>query len=260
MVESDKIILVLAILFTSGYACLPNRRLYWENSNDVHNVAISSAMTVNRFEEILRYMHVSDNNNLEMNEKIAKVRPLFNMLNDRFLAHFPISENLSIDESMVPYFGCHGCKQFIHGKPICFGYKVWCLNTSGGYMIQCDPYQGATEGGYTHPELGLGGSVVMDLLADLPHHSFKLYIDNIFASLKLVDALSQKNIGVVGTIRIEQCPVQSADTMKKQPRGTYDYRYDQAGCLSVVRWNDNSVVTLASNFVGVNPQCVARRW
>ena len=48
-----------------------------------------------------------------------------------------------IDESMIPYFGRHGAKQFISGKPIRFGYKMWALTTPSGYLSQIEPYQGA---------------------------------------------------------------------------------------------------------------------
>jgi len=36
-------------------------------------------------------------------DKFAKVRPLINSLNDSFLQHFPITQQLSVDESMIPY-------------------------------------------------------------------------------------------------------------------------------------------------------------
>ncbi|KAF2888262.1 hypothetical protein ILUMI_17911, partial [Ignelater luminosus] len=48
----------------------------------------------------------------------------------------PVSEDMSIDESMIPYFGRNGCKQFIRGKPIRFGYKAWVLaQPSGANLI-----------------------------------------------------------------------------------------------------------------------------
>ena len=43
---------------------------------------------------------------------------------------------------MFPYFGKHGSKQYIHGKPIKFGYKMWVIATLGGYVIQFYPYHG----------------------------------------------------------------------------------------------------------------------
>ena len=39
----------------------------------------------------------------------------------------PLDQNLSIDEVMIPYFGRHGTKQFIRGKAIRYGFKLWGL-------------------------------------------------------------------------------------------------------------------------------------
>ena len=97
----------------------------WENNPDVRNEAVSSAMCRNRFYEIMRYLHLADNTQVDRRDKCAMVRPLIRGLNDRFLSAFPVEQKLSIDESMIPYFGRHEAKQFIRGKPIQFGFKVW---------------------------------------------------------------------------------------------------------------------------------------
>ena len=141
---TDDLRLFLAILFTSGYCVLLSRRMQWECSPDVLNEAISKAMPRNRFEEILRFIHLANSNALDSSDKSVKVRPPFNFLNDSFLQHFPITQQLSVAESLIPYFGHHSAKQFIRGKPIRFGYKVWCLTTQLGsrILIQFNPYQG----------------------------------------------------------------------------------------------------------------------
>ena len=128
-------------------------------------------------------LHVADNGNLAPGDRMAKVRPLFTMLNEKFLSAFPYHRHLSVDESMVPYFGRHSAKQFIRGKPVRFGFKVWSLNTPLGYCIQLDPYQGA---GVTDSQLGLGGSVVMKLVNTLPTDSYVLFFDNFFTGFKLL--------------------------------------------------------------------------
>ena len=51
--------LFIAILFNSGYPPLPRRRLYWEQSPDVQNTAVSNAITRNRFEELMANVHVT---------------------------------------------------------------------------------------------------------------------------------------------------------------------------------------------------------
>ncbi|KAI8121791.1 PiggyBac transposable element-derived protein 3 [Lucilia cuprina] len=51
-------------------------------------------------------------------------------------------ENISIDESMVKYYGRHSAKQYIRGKPIRFGYKNWVAASSSGYCYCFDIYCG----------------------------------------------------------------------------------------------------------------------
>jgi len=114
----------LGILLLSGYNELSRRRMYWEKSPDTHNDLVSGAMRRNRFEQIFSYIHFCDNSKLDEHDKFSKIRPLISMLNSRFLIHTPHQQFHSIDESMVPYFGRHGCKQFIRGKPIRFGFKI----------------------------------------------------------------------------------------------------------------------------------------
>ncbi|GFT70827.1 hypothetical protein NPIL_227581, partial [Nephila pilipes] len=55
----------------------------------------------------------------------------------------PNEQQLPVDESMVPYFGHHGYKQFIKGKTVKFGYRVWCLSTKLGYLMPFELYRGA---------------------------------------------------------------------------------------------------------------------
>lgn len=248
--------LAIAILIISGYAPLPRRRLYWENSEDTYNPAVASSLTVNRFEEILRYLHFADNLNLPEGDKFAKMRPLFNMLNEKYLLHWVNEQNLNVDESMAPYYGRHGAKQFIRGKPIRYGFKLWCLNTPDGYLVQTEPYQGAGTV-RMQTELGMGGSVVMDLISVLPEEDkYCLYFDNLFTSPALLKVIKDKGYDATGTIRVNrlnQCPLEGVDAMKKMKRGSMDHLLDPDGKIIFLRWNDNSVVTLGSTKHGITP-------
>ena len=44
----------IGILFISGYNDLPRRRMYWEQQEDVLNLAVSNSMSRSRFEIIMR--------------------------------------------------------------------------------------------------------------------------------------------------------------------------------------------------------------
>ena len=52
--------------------------MYWEQALDVFNCAVLDMVTRNRFEEILRYIHVADNAKLIQSDKLAKLE--FNKL------------------------------------------------------------------------------------------------------------------------------------------------------------------------------------
>nr|XP_014352913.1 PREDICTED: piggyBac transposable element-derived protein 3-like [Latimeria chalumnae] len=109
---------------------------------------------------------------------------------------------------MIPYYGKHSAKQFMNGKTIRFGYKLWCLNTQHGYLLQYEAYASK---GVTLPELGLGGSVVTRLFSALPQNvTFQMTFDNLFTSLPLLQYLGDKGIGATGTLRanrVQDCPV-----------------------------------------------------
>lgn len=261
--SGDKIYCFIGILILTGYAPLPRRRMYWEFNEDTRNVLVVKSMRRNRFEEIFRYLHVADNQNLRPNDKMAKVRPLFDLLNEKFLTYAPIEKDISIDESMIPYYGRHGCKQHIHGKPIRFGFKAWVAATRLGYCLQAELYEGRSEARST----GLGEHVVTKLMNTLqktyPNTEFSVYCDNFFTSPSLLSALQANRVKITGTVRqnrVDHCPLKDVKACKKEQRGYYDYKLDKRDNILAVRWHDNSVVTLLSNEYGVNPIQKAKRY
>ncbi|KAF2902195.1 hypothetical protein ILUMI_03989 [Ignelater luminosus] len=97
--------------------------MYWEKSpNSTHDLA-ANAMSRNRFRFIMQNLHCSNNANLDIQDKFLKVEPLIDAMNQSFIDLAPQEKFHNLDESMVPYYGRHGAKQFIRGKPIRWGYK-----------------------------------------------------------------------------------------------------------------------------------------
>ena len=103
------------------------------------------------------------NNRLNSSYKFAKVWSLFNAINEQFILH------VSVEELMVPYFGKHGEKHCIHGKPKKFWFKLWAMATPLEYCIQFHPYTGKDSilQEYENIGLGLGASVVANLVSKL---------------------------------------------------------------------------------------------
>jgi len=259
-VTAEEIESFIGILLLSGYVQLPRRRMYWEKSVDTHNALVASSMSRNRFEQILSNIHVVNNETLNKDDKFAKVRPLFEHLNKKFVDTAPREENHSIDEAMVPYFGRHGCKQFIRGKPIRYGFKLWVGATRFGYVVWMEPYQGAgTVIDPSYKDMGLGAGVILQyasVLSTIGNDPYHLYFDNFFTSIPLLCEIAKRNMNGTGTIRenrTSQCPLSDRQAMKKTERGTYNFRVTKDENIVVCRWNDNSVVTLASTSCAVQP-------
>ena len=260
----------LGILILSGYHTLPSRRLYWSMDDDVRVDLVAKAMSRDRFEEILRFLHFTDNQTLNKEDKMAKLRPLMNHLNKKFAMAYPMDQHLALDEAMIEYFGRHGCKQCIRNKPVRFGFKAWCLNSPLGYLAIFDVYQGTTFESNLHYEemFGKGGGTLMILFEKLPGHikdiPLRFYFDNYFTGLPLVNHLREMNYGATGTIRDNRipksCPLKSTNEMKKCQRGALDVVVDSIHKVLLVRWKDNATVTVVSNISPVYPLENASRW
>lgn len=267
-VSTDEMRCFIGILLYSGYVVLPRRCMYWQNAADCGMPIVYNAMARDRFTNIMSNLHCCDNINLKSDDKFAKLRILFDKLNESFYANAPFEEHHSIDEAMIPYYGGHPCKQFIRGKPIRWGYKFWVGATRLGYVVWFDPYQGQSNASnqYKHA-LGLGASVVLqyaDVLRKINGQApFHLFFDNFFTSIHLIDELRERGIKATGTVRenrVAKCPLPTNKDLQRTPRGTFKYQSTRAEQILVCKWHDNSVVTVSSNAGPVQPIVKAKRF
>ena len=173
---------------------------------------------------------------------------------------------------MIEYFGKHSCKQAIRNKPIRFGYKVWCQNSTEEYLISFKVYQGKTHSGNEDLEAKFGkcSSTVLHLLSsftdDKKHFPYHIYCDNLFTSVPLL--LQLKNFGYegTGTMRANRldssCPITSVKCFEKKPRGSSEIFTGNIGDKTekISRWKDNSVVTVASTIYGEAPVSKVGCW
>ncbi|KRY57229.1 PiggyBac transposable element-derived protein 2 [Trichinella britovi] len=188
---------------------------------------------------------------------MSKVTPLYKLLNSSLVKHGMFHEKLSIDESIVLYFGRHAAKMFLKGKPIRFGYKVWMLCGNDGYPYHMTIYQGKE---IHAPKVQLSTRVIRSMVDIIQETSnttrHTLYFDNFFNSYDLLVMLSELKMRAIGTIRpyrsngADAVMLPDKDLMK-QKRGAFDFRSD--GNIYIAKWHDNSIVRIASNFMTHSP-------
>ena len=96
----------------------PEIRDYWSNDETFHYSPIASRISRLRFEEISRYLHFVDNRQLPArgtpeHHRLQRVKPVIDTLRSRCSAIYCPSENLSVDEAMVPFKGERLCGIYI---------------------------------------------------------------------------------------------------------------------------------------------------
>ncbi|GFO09712.1 PiggyBac transposable element-derived protein 3-like [Plakobranchus ocellatus] len=90
-----------------------------------------------------------------------------------------------------------------------------------------------------------------------------VFFDSLFSFVPLFEELSAICMSGTGTMRqnrVQKCPLSDRKTMQKADRGIMDSRSDPDTGVIIVRWSDNSVVTVGSTQFGVFPTGVVSCW
>ena len=125
---------------------------------------------------------------LDKSDKLAKIRPFYDLIVCCCIEFQPNFEHLSVDESMLSYYGRNNSKQRIQNKPVISGFKMWVLAEPLGYVVNFHTYQGAKNG---HPTRAtditwaLGESVVLSLLDIMPQNTCYIFFMDVFSKFWL---------------------------------------------------------------------------
>ena len=125
-----------------------------------------------QYELIRAAIHFADNNNANLEDRLYKIRPILDIVQDLYTTIYSPNKELSIDETMLKFKGRLFFKQYMPKKPSAkWGIKVWSLcDSQTGYLCKFNVYTG--KGDNSEAEGGqLGEKVVKSLL--LPDYADK---------------------------------------------------------------------------------------
>ena len=105
----------------------------------------------------------------------------------------PQEEMRSIDEQIIPTKSRCGIKQYMPKKSNEWGIKVWPRCGISSIVYDFEIYTGKAPNSQDEiPGIMMGGNVVHRLTKSLPYHqNFKLYFDNFFSSVTLMNILKE---------------------------------------------------------------------
>lgn len=134
----------LALLMYFGLVSYPSIKKYWSKEAKYSNLFVRSIMPRNRFEEIMRFIHFSHEDN-RPEDRLKKVHDLVCLLNDKFQYYCSPNEDVVIDETMVPFRGRLKFRQYLRGKSHKYGVKLYKACGADGYTYRVKIYSGKEE-------------------------------------------------------------------------------------------------------------------
>jgi len=202
-----------------------------------------------RYCHILRFLHFTDNNRNgddRTDDRLWKIRDLFEIIRTNFSKFYNPSKHLAADEIIVKFKGRVLFKQYILKKRKCFSIKMFKLCDSTGYTYDMNVYLGKDRQRAAQ-HLTATHATVINLTRRVEGFGHKLYMDNFFSSPDLFDALAQKKISCCGTVRLNRkgMPKDLEPKTLRLKRGDIPAR--TSGDLMAVVWRDKRDVCLLTN-------------
>ena len=236
----------IGLLFYMSIVKAPHIDAYWSKAPLFHGLWARAMIGSRiRYKQINSFFKIADCRVVDPDDKLAKVRYLYDIIKNKCKELYQPHVNVSIDERMVRNKGRYNFRQYIKDKPTKWGMKFWVLADSiNGYTYDFDLYLGKQDVVST---FGLGYDVVMKLGASLFNQGYKFFMDNYYTSTKLFIALLTKGITACGTILLNRrgVPAHFKDT-KTLDKARGSSRYVREGNLLFVQWRDNKIVNFLS--------------
>ncbi|XP_051174282.1 piggyBac transposable element-derived protein 4-like [Leptopilina boulardi] len=245
----EELLIFLGINILMGVKISPSYRDYWSSNPQLNDPYISSLMSVVRFGFFLGCIHINDNSTEPKKsnadyDKLYKLRPFLNKLNENFKKYFMPNKYQSVDESMIKFKGRSSMKQYMPLKPVKRGYKCWVRADSSAYVCEFQLYTGKTES----IEKQLGARVVKDLTLELKGNNHHVYFDNFFTGVALMVSLKKDKIFACGTVRQNRSRLPKNNIQDKQMiHGDSEFRTSNTG-IRWVKWMDKKAVYFLSNY------------
>ena len=234
---------------------------------------VASTMSYNRWKQIKKFLCVYNLKESDLHadgpmkgrvkDKLAKVRPLVNLLQRNFVAFWKPGIVWAIDESIVPFRG-RWCsfKVYMKDKPHKFGMKIWMLNDAvRNYCYKFKVYLGAGDvfPGEDMEQMrgnwSIGERCILYFARYVQKGSY-LFTDRFFTTPKAAYYCFKRwGVYLTGTVMTNKkliCRSILYKKAKKYARGFFTFAVDAAKHVIMVCWMDRTPVLMLSTMLGAN--------
>ena len=243
------------LLFMMGITQQPSIKYYWSTHRLLRASLYKGVMSRNRFEDILRYLHVVDNRSSQdssaTQDPLWKLRPFIDRLLLRFKALFEPGKELSLDEATCSFKGRVSFCSYNPNKPNKWGMKLYQVcDSASGY---CCCFKIASG------ESSTVNDIVLNLMQGYLYKGHELYVDRYYISIPLFRELYAKYTLAVGTCQITRRGMPKTFLMQKIPRG--NIVACRQGPILALRWRDKrDVIVLSMKHTSEMTTVSVRAW
>ena len=160
---------------------------YWSRKILYRNNVVPKIMPRSWFQLLLRMIHFADNENADPNDRSLKIRTLVDKLCIQFSDFQIPGEFLSVDESVIKFWGRVIFRQYIPDKSLKYVINIFKICNPTGHTYKTIVYSG--KGTESNDNQRVSDQVVMNLINDYVQEGRTLPVDNYYTNLEVAQKL-----------------------------------------------------------------------
>ncbi|PNF32271.1 hypothetical protein B7P43_G17593 [Cryptotermes secundus] len=240
-----------AITFLIGHTRRDNLKEYWSTDPFLGIPIFGKLMSHKISEQIWWCLHFNDNElQPQSTSRLFKIQPLLNVFVQKFHTVYKPNQQLSLDESVIPWRGRLRMRTYNPGKLTKYGLLVRVVTEStSGYIGNLEIYSG--EGKKLQ-------ETILSILEPNLDQNYHVYQDNYYNSVATTEHLFLRKVHGCGTIRVNRgLPPDLKEECKSLKRGETTFR--RKGDILLQSWRDTRVVNMISTVHNSSMVDVQRR-
>lgn len=215
-----------------------------------------ATMPAKRFEVLLACLRFDDSRTRAVRKQTdpaAPISEIFEQFIDNCKSLYAPGPNVTVDEMLVPFRGRCPFRVYMPKKPKKYGVKIMCLtDSSSSYLVNAYIYRGKDSDGVglsaEEKQLSKPTQSVVRLCKPIEQSNRNVTGDNYFSSIECVDALGDRSLTYVGTLKKNkrEIPPEFLPDPKRKVGSTLYGFAGNTTLLSVVPKKNKAVLLVSS--------------